>query len=807
MARCKSNDEQLAYVETRTVCLKDLDKNLYFNGIEITDRMRFFKGDGPAVEYESGQQKGGYFYCICGIHSDKVTELDHAFRCPMKTVDERQKTVLEGSVGHQNTLNKKPKPFANLSKADIELEVLERKLNWRQNMTKSELQFELSQELSGISRVPALFYSTPLETLENLNLQFYDILPSESMHDIAGHISNIFEESPNHISKPTEKSKRKQKAKETTPDELKMIINLSMEGKEVKLCVDYRLSLLKVSHYMKDRFEEKDQNLQLMLDTLVEIQAILYLPEEERTPRTILRLHNLTFLHAIMCHSIFDRKNIKSMMYRKFYGKYYHGLITHAPFQYRLISGSASNAEDEERVFNKIKRITANTSSNHPGHIIGNLFIRFQVEQKHAKDLKEDNEAKTVQHEISKLYNAMDKLPNTVVPYEFIARKPRVWQAHLERIADFLLPGEGVWWSQEEEGICFIDGPQEPIKHIEGPQMHHFRSSTLKMEAEYLQDCWKSILDNKIPVPIHEIISDKGNGSIKRTATDFVKALAPDSLISKTVEANEIDQTPYTATDYCEEQQGNLEEEDEVVIGFTEHDPVELSKVQYSAAELSQLQHSAGIESNMNSSDVTGFKSGLTHYKRTHLGSHNSHNQNDMSNIEKEISPVKESEPENEQKQIHPPSTFSSVLTSFLPLCTSTPAASKLAAKKCTMEAPKSYSFPGTKLGKAILKVLGDDDEVRSLDKCRHMSKQQPNDKELQDLYMEKLAAIQTRVSRAHSECITLFKKWDQEFFMNKGNDWASPSDQDIEKDKNISELMQKIKYAKALLREWKIAL
>ena len=200
VARCKSNDEQLAYVETHTVCLKDLDKNWYFNGNEITDRMRFFKGDGPAVEYESGQQIGRYFHCIFGIHSDRVTELDHAFQCPMKTVDERWKTVSEGSVGHQNTLNKKPKPFTNLSKADIELEVLERKLNWRQNMTKSELQFELSQELRGISRVPALFYSTPLETLENRNLQFYDILPSESMHDIAGHISNIFEESPNHIS-------------------------------------------------------------------------------------------------------------------------------------------------------------------------------------------------------------------------------------------------------------------------------------------------------------------------------------------------------------------------------------------------------------------------------------------------------------------------------------------------------------------------------------------------------------------------------------------------------------------------------
>ena len=73
------------------------------------------------------------------------------------------------------------------------------------------------------------------------------------------------------------------------------------------------------------------------------------------------------------------------MTTRTFYGKYYHQITTHAPFQYRLISGAASNCEDEERVFNKVKKITANTSSNHPGHIIGNLFIRFQVEQKKAK--------------------------------------------------------------------------------------------------------------------------------------------------------------------------------------------------------------------------------------------------------------------------------------------------------------------------------------------------------------------------------------------------------------------------------------
>ena len=58
-ARCKSNDEQLAYVKTRTACMLDLRDNLSIEGIDICDRVRLFKGDGPAVQLESGQQKGG----------------------------------------------------------------------------------------------------------------------------------------------------------------------------------------------------------------------------------------------------------------------------------------------------------------------------------------------------------------------------------------------------------------------------------------------------------------------------------------------------------------------------------------------------------------------------------------------------------------------------------------------------------------------------------------------------------------------------------------------------------------------------
>ena len=55
---------------------------------------------------------------------------------------------------------------------------------------------------------------------------------------------------------------------------------------------DHRLELLKVAHY------KIDSDAQALMETLVEIQQILYAGEQLRTPIGILRLHNLTFVHA-----------------------------------------------------------------------------------------------------------------------------------------------------------------------------------------------------------------------------------------------------------------------------------------------------------------------------------------------------------------------------------------------------------------------------------------------------------------------------------------------------------------------------
>jgi hypothetical protein len=219
---------------------------------------------------------------------------------------------------------------------------------------------------------------------------------------------------------------------------LKDIFELCIGGKDTKRTIDYRCALIVVSNQLRGSVNPK---VQLLLDTLVEIQEVAYNSEEHRTPRSVLRCHNLTWRHAMLCRSVIGF-SLKQMSTRKFYGNYYHN-IAHAPIQNRLISGRSANTEEQERVLNSINNITRMTSSNHPEHIIGNVFIRVQAE----KELKAEqpSTSDTQEAHVSKLASSLPNFGNTVIPKQMLVSNFRPWQAHFERICDFLLAGEGIW--------------------------------------------------------------------------------------------------------------------------------------------------------------------------------------------------------------------------------------------------------------------------------------------------------------------------------------------------------------------------
>ena len=60
--------------------------------------------------------------------------------------------------------------------------------------------------MRGIQRVPSLLYHNPSISFLNKHLTKYEILSIEPMHDICGHIKNIFTELPNVLNENEKKN-------------------------------------------------------------------------------------------------------------------------------------------------------------------------------------------------------------------------------------------------------------------------------------------------------------------------------------------------------------------------------------------------------------------------------------------------------------------------------------------------------------------------------------------------------------------------------------------------------------------------
>lgn len=442
IARCGSSDkEQLTYIETRMQCIKGLHNNIKstHNELEYTDQFRLCHGDSPLRAFEAGKQKGGNYFCsCCGIHCSMADELDHVLNIPITSLQERKEKVLCGTVAKERSCQQHPKPFENRKKSELENELGSREIY--EGDLRPELDDLLVKELKGIQRVPALLFNEPEASLEELGLHKYDILPAEPLHDIVIELVN-------HIT-------------DAEANFLRGSIKLCLGNKDSKRTVDYSAALVKITG-LAHQTEECSPQLLSLLDTLVEIQKILYLPEEARCPAIILRYYNQVWYHAILLKEMIP--NPKKLTQRKLYGTYFHNLFAHAGLMLRIISGQAAHAEDQERIFNHLKRITKMTSNYRPGHLIPNMLVRLQAE----KELGNlEDSVSSQQSHISKLAKCLPPLTNTRIPLYVVRKHSRERQAHLQQISDFLLEGKDKWWSKDDKAIEFYDVYKLPPSDI-----------------------------------------------------------------------------------------------------------------------------------------------------------------------------------------------------------------------------------------------------------------------------------------------------------------------------------------------------
>ena len=92
IGRSPSNDQQLLYSDI-SLLRENLETS---DGIPIRDKMRVFKGDSPARQFEAGQQKGGNFFCCsCSIQGNFSANLRYTLQSKSLSLQERINKVTE----------------------------------------------------------------------------------------------------------------------------------------------------------------------------------------------------------------------------------------------------------------------------------------------------------------------------------------------------------------------------------------------------------------------------------------------------------------------------------------------------------------------------------------------------------------------------------------------------------------------------------------------------------------------------------------------------------------------------------------
>ncbi|CAC5383131.1 unnamed protein product [Mytilus coruscus] len=416
-------------------------------------------------------------------------------------LEDRRKVVVEGSSWikiKDGIIN----PFQNLKKEELIDELEERGVDTFHLNLKSRLQEELTSVLHGICRPPALLMTHPDETSKEMNIESYEVMPCEPLHDICNIVQNIITELPHHVENKETKSELENFCSKTIGDKNQI------KGSDARHFA-IQLAQYVLNEQQHDKISEDTVDL---IQVLVEIINIVYSSEEKRSPRQILRLYNLIFLFGVLTKSVIGTP--VKITTRKLYGCHFHSLVVHLPEVYRIVNTKSILCEQEERSFESLRRIAETTTNRKPGWIIDNTIIRYNAQQN--SDDRSDSFAKQ-DSTISRQAKRLPHRKNTIFTQKLFTGKSSVVQSHLARIADFIIPGDQIWWHYDGENVVFHDSIDEPNFRLEGPPLSNYRSTSLKKEITNVNSIWENCISlvklQKLIVPILRL-KTKENGKV-----------------------------------------------------------------------------------------------------------------------------------------------------------------------------------------------------------------------------------------------------------------------------------------------------
>ncbi len=256
------------------------------------------------------------------------------------------------------------KPFETLTREQMSDELHARQISDIGTTKKRHTQ-ALKEALQGVHRVPSLLLNNPTQKLQNVNLEDYQILDYEPLHDLKGHLSNLFDELPIIF-------------EQSLSAEVKSIIDTDLASKETKRGGDYRLAAVRILTLLRKR-TTPPLILQL-IETAVEISELLYAEESKRSPKSIFRFYNVTWIHFELCRELLSSPKV--VTHRRLFGIYLHSISVHAPTQFEIVNLKATTTEHEERLFGQAKDLAQRATSWQPSTVVPQILLRIQAKQK-----------------------------------------------------------------------------------------------------------------------------------------------------------------------------------------------------------------------------------------------------------------------------------------------------------------------------------------------------------------------------------------------------------------------------------------
>ena len=143
---------------------------------------------------------------------------------------------------------------------------------------------------------------------------------------------------------------------------------------------------------------------------------------------------------------------------------------------------------------------------------------------------------------MSKLVKSLPPKTNTVIPLDWIEKSPMHYQAHLERIGDYLLQGPGGWWRYIDTGVEFYDIKSPSIPPAT-PTLHYFRTTSMNDVNLYLLKQWEECLEKGVSLPAKYIRTYAADGNVLevQSCSGFITPSTEDHVNHSTVSL-----TPYT---------------------------------------------------------------------------------------------------------------------------------------------------------------------------------------------------------------------------------------------------------------------